>query len=956
MIKNKVIVVLLSFFLISFFSCHLEDKGAAFLSVTLSQSTVELNHGETVTITATTIKPLDVPVLFLWYVNGDYQTGQTVSSFEFSALPDATTEYQIQVKVVQSVLTAKDSALITVNEAETPQVSITSGNLVCGSNDPFSFTAEITDSSQKDLIITWYLDDILVPLANGKKIVTQSDFEPLDLSETINEYNIKVIASNGYKNNSDSAMLTITDQFHFIFTQNSYETTYGQPLTINLSSNTSNPVEFKWYIDDQLLYTGTEFEWDYNAITSDMTQDKIVSLTVSADSAELTEPFVSDAMPITVKQQHAPQLSMTSNGVEIQGDDTLTFSWFDIQNGKTVELKALGSDADNDVLTWSWYKDANQLTSETSDTVLLDLALEDVGVEKTYTLKITASDGFTTPAEFSIVIQIIEGSLSRIVHIDQTGTFTLNRPVGSGDHEITFLFTNGTDLEITEVPQMSLITSARSMDSIPTSVHSSYTTQKIATPTQRDSISDFNEQPLTMTGNSSHTNSTSRATVGNTHSFLYCLYDVSTNPPEPIEETKEEIQSTLMAMKNITTLFGQKTVEVWAEDSCIEGSSETKVGYMTTAKAEAAAELFLSTNPGNQNDIYDWATSITGEEWGNDFEAPGYISPFISEQNKIILLFSDIDTDGEQLPVSGTNYRTGFFYKKDNYKESSLSYSNECIMLYLDAPFFAYEENPGSWNINDPWPAKIKSTMVHEFQHLAHFYRKIKKTNNLTSVSETWLNESCSLMLEDLLAWRVETNGPRGISWDDYTAGSPGNTSGRLPFFLATPENSLTVWNNATEDYSSSYLFGAWILRNYGGAPLLSEIINSSYIDKAAITEAIETVTGVERSFDQLIKYWYTASWLSYQEQIPEEYSLNQGSVYSSSINGNTFLLGSINLDYFKIITGGGSTYNSIKTYSTPQTLQPNSGHFIAPFTISSESLKCDIHLPSGVALTLIID
>ena len=76
----------------------------------------------------------------------------------------------------------------------------------------------------------------------------------------------------------------------------------------------------------------------------------------------------------------------------------------------------------------------------------------------------------------------------------------------------------------------------------------------------------------------------------------------------------------------------------------------------------------------------------------------------------------------------------GYFYAKDNFKSSYYSGSNQRIMFYLDAVMFANGDgiDGTDWDVSDPSPGDIVSTLTHEFQHMIHFYQKQIKSE-LTS-------------------------------------------------------------------------------------------------------------------------------------------------------------------------------------------------------------------------------
>jgi hypothetical protein len=100
--------------------------------------------------------------------------------------------------------------------------------------------------------------------------------------------------------------------------------------------------------------------------------------------------------------------------------------------------------------------------------------------------------------------------------------------------------------------------------------------------------------------------------------------------------------------------------------------------------------------------------------------------------------------------------------------------------------------------------------------------------------AETWFNETCALMAEDMLAPRIgvlATNNSHAIGM-------------RIPYF-----NSfyffypLTQWSDAYS-YSTGFAFGAFLTRNYGGAEFFREMFNNSKLNADCIQAALQAKSG----------------------------------------------------------------------------------------------------------------
>jgi hypothetical protein len=242
--------------------------------------------------------------------------------------------------------------------------------------------------------------------------------------------------------------------------------------------------------------------------------------------------------------------------------------------------------------------------------------------------------------------------------------------------------------------------------------------------------------------------------------------------------------STIATLKKVVsqvhTNQGIKTLAIWVSDESFDnGFGCSKQKCITQIMVDTLADSFLKV--GDYNDIYDWVSNIYGKEWGNDAQLVN--KNLITENNEITILLTDIDNDNN--PNGGV---LGYFYPKDNYKNTSFSGSNEKIMFYIDSVMFANHDN-SLWSIRDKWPQEIISTLVHEFQHMIQFYQKDILLNTETV---TWLNEMLAESTEDLVAINIMNTDPRGVDYNDGSAGASGNTLGRYPLFNIHNKESLT--------------------------------------------------------------------------------------------------------------------------------------------------------------------
>jgi len=343
--------------------------------------------------------------------------------------------------------------------------------------------------------------------------------------------------------------------------------------------------------------------------------------------------------------------------------------------------------------------------------------------------------------------------------------------------------------------------------------------------------------------------------------------------------------ATARSVVAVSTEFGDKTLNVWVADNSF-GSGCGKSKCVTQDMVDQLADTFLKTDL--DNDIYDWVTNIYEEEWGSAAEAK--YSELIPEDDEITILLTDID--GDNSPTGGV---IGFFWSKDNLDKATVNGSNERIMFYADAVMFANGED--GWDIDDFWPKEMVSTLAHEFQHMIHFYQKtILLLDANSEGTNIWINEMLSETTEDLIATKIQHIGPRGVEYTEGSAGDPGNTDGRYPLFNKYNTLSLTGWSNRLEDYSKVNAFGIYLIRNYGGAKLLHDIMHNTYIDEQAIVDAVNKYAEVSgKTFNNLLSEWGTAVLLSDIESPENLPTYNTGWFTDTTYENSTYEMGSIN-------------------------------------------------------------
>jgi len=391
-----------------------------------------------------------------------------------------------------------------------------------------------------------------------------------------------------------------------------------------------------------------------------------------------------------------------------------------------------------------------------------------------------------------------------------------------------------------------------------------------------------------------------------------------------------------------------RTLNIWVADNCwyIGG---TRARLVTPTMVNAMADQFLVA--GAFNDIYDWVTAMLGAEWGPHGEAD-----LILPNGEITILLCDIAND------NAAGGYVGYFWSKDSYTMEYVPESSERVMFTIDA--VSYATGDGSWDPGDFWPEEIFSTLAHEFQHMIHFYQRGVLRGAMAD-GDTWINEMASLVVEDLLADKMKVIGPRGVDtellYPDGSAGASGNTNGRLGEFINFPSLSLSDWGYDLESYSVAYAFGAWLARNYGGAGLLSRLMQCSSTGPASIEDTVSRETGHGESFDRILQRWSAAVLLSSATDAPAGYRYNSGGFFTSAVNGNAYRLGSIDLFRYAFDTQDGPRICSggivgTWTVGTSEHLSTSIALYDAtPVLQATGILEWTLDMPGGVIATVLV-
>ena len=275
--------------------------------------------------------------------------------------------------------------------------------------------------------------------------------------------------------------------------------------------------------------------------------------------------------------------------------------------------------------------------------------------------------------------------------------------------------------------------------------------------------------------------------------------------------------------------------------------------------------------------IYPAETNLLGYEFGGGPNGSGGRDG----DPKIQILVYDIG-----------KYYGGYFWGKDYLTQPQLDAegkgrkTNNAEMFYIGA------------ELTNTYPDFIYSSLIHEFQHMINF--NIKKIKNNITYKE-WYDEMLSMMAEDVISSKI------GIGTSSSGHVIQQRIQGVLYYYFLT---GITEWlgdyfkeGEAIEEefdynifYSLKYAYGAYLLRNYGGAAILKEIISNNLVNEASITAALNKAYGSGFDFQYTLKRFGEA--FIYSGPLPRG-AMSFDKTVTSTINGTAYT--SYGFDIWKI-------------------------------------------------------
>lgn len=472
-------------------------------------------------------------------------------------------------------------------------------------------------------------------------------------------------------------------------------------------------------------------------------------------------------------------------------------------------------------------------------------------------------------------VQVIEGDNSKIQHFTAGGDFVF-RMGNLNNEDIYFVFTNDNEWQPMALPK--LVNDERVMSKTATTRATSFSEPPFIVP-GKPSVTEFNNNPPPFLRHKKSTDAS--------HAIATRAASLTVGASEHLKD--DEGKPHLSTVRKVVSAHG-KNLYVWVANDCWHEGG-TKSYQVTPRMVDALANKFLAS--GTDNDIYEWVTNAAGEHWG----ATDYDN-LIADTDDIHSWLMDIYADDK---TTGT-VTGGYFFARDNYRKSSQSASNEKLLFTIDAVLFAKPDDGRVWSLSDYWPSQMISTLAHEFTHMIYFYQhEVLKGLH----SNTAINEMSAQCVEDLVANKILADGPRGVPYAAASAGANRNARGRIPYFNSFNDYTLLNWSNNEDEtltnYAKTYALGAYLMRNYGGAHFIRELIQNRYSGTRSIVEAVNANGGAVANYGELLQRFGAAYLLSNKMDTGAGYLFNKGDVWSeSTVNGITYELGSINFyNYF---------------------------------------------------------
>ncbi|TXT44329.1 MAG: Peptidase M30 hyicolysin [Spirochaetes bacterium] len=305
------------------------------------------------------------------------------------------------------------------------------------------------------------------------------------------------------------------------------------------------------------------------------------------------------------------------------------------------------------------------------------------------------------------------------------------------------------------------------------------------------------------------------------------------NPLYTLDETEKNFWIEVKDEWKLITAklrYVSHTAYIWIPESYYNPNTLSILNndnLLTKSQIDDLGNRFSGTDPWTGTGIRALLANLYDVEWGGE---PGGNGGIDGDQHINILLY-DLEEDYQ---ISQTGGLLGYFWPYDEYSSATALIrgvrSNEAEMFYLDVHFA------------DRFPAIMRSTLAHEYQHMIHWNKK-------KSHGQIWFDEMLSMIGEEFVESYIEVPQQESVR------------STRLSQFKTSyHESGITDWlaDAPLKSYASAFAFGAYLSRNFGGVELLKFLGESSESGITAINQGLAAV-GVSKDFDAISRDYTSA-------------------------------------------------------------------------------------------------
>ena len=338
------------------------------------------------------------------------------------------------------------------------------------------------------------------------------------------------------------------------------------------------------------------------------------------------------------------------------------------------------------------------------------------------------------------------------------------------------------------------------------------------------------------------------------------------------------VESDNYVQKTATLRAFNDACNVWVvDDYYTSGTAEN--GKINSTIAESLASVF--------SEIYSAERYVFGEESDKiyySFEDGAFQTAdmdYLSDTGtKVNLLVYDLYGDGSAGRALGFFNTADYYPNKADFEAMnpmvqgySENWSNEGKFINLDS----------YWAVTDM--SVLYTTIVHEFQHMINFSNK--KMKGLEA--ESYFDEMCSMLSEDIMGQFLKD---KGYGLEELNTVKCTRFKSFLPFYY---RKGVTDWIEtdrplALQSYANIFAFGAYIVRKYGGAALVKEMMTNNKVNIDCIVAAVNTLSGNNFTFDDLFGQFIKACFND------STYTFNKDAAQPLTYSGYSYPMSAINL------------------------------------------------------------